>query len=165
MRKLTVWICTLLFFCMISGCGAKKQEFEAPVNFYYCRKEISYNTSTGVLQPEIREGSSFHSNLTACLRAYMLGPTSSDLHRVIPAEVYLVSCELQENTALVVMSNQFSQLSGVDLWTACSALMLTVNDFADVEHLTIQVKDALPEAASEFTISMDDIVLIDTMNE
>jgi len=165
MKKISLLICISLIICIFGGCAAKKQEFQTPVNFYYAKKDITYNSVSGVLQPEVREGAGFHGNLTACLRAYMLGPSSQDLQQLIPTDVYMVSCQEDEESVSVVMSNTFSQLSGVDLTTACSALLMTIHDYKGANVLHISVKDGLLDDMAVLTLSMDDIVLIDTVEE
>ena len=163
MKKIALILSVLVVLNLFCGCTAKKEEFEEPVNFYFGRKEIAYNSPSGVIQAELREGASFHNNLTACLRTYMLGPASSHLQRLIPADVYLVSCQLEEETAAVVMSSQFSELSGLELSTACSALLMTIHDYSGVQTLKISAKDALVNDEDEFVLSMDDIVVLDTV--
>ena len=166
MRKIVLILtCVTLVLCLLCACSAKKQEFEDPVSFYFAKKEISYNSSTGVLYPEIREGKTFHNNLIACLRAYMLGPDSTELQRLIPSDVYLVSCEQEEDVVNLVMSNQFSQLSGIELSTACSALLLTIHDYTGATTMNLSVKDGLVDGKDVFALSMDDIVLIDVNKE
>ena len=162
MKRFTIFLCCVLLLSAFCSCSAKDEEFEAPVNFYYCSKEISYNSPTGVIQPEIREGVGYYNNLTAFLRAYLLGPVSDELVSFIPADAYLVSCHVDEGVATVVMSTQFAKLSGVDLSAACSALLMTIHDYTGANTLKVSAKDSLLDAKDEFVITMDEIVLMDT---
>lgn len=165
MRKICILIVCIMILQILCGCAGKKQEFQDPVNFFYCNKEFSYNSPTGVIRAEVREGAGFHGNLTACLRAYMLGPSSTDLQRLIPTNVYMVSCENMGDEVTIVMSSQFSELSGVELSAACSALLLTVHDFTGAETLRISAKDSRLDDKDELLLNLADIVLIDTVNE
>ena len=161
MKKLCILICCVLLLQMLCACNGKNEELKAPVNFYFRNKEITYDSPTAVIYPEVREGAGFHENLTAMLRSYFLGPNSSDLERFIPTDVYMVSCEHTADEVTIVMSNQFTKVTGVDLTAACSALLLTVHDFTGAETLKISAKDAQLDDKDEIVMSIEDIVLID----
>ena len=164
MKKICILICCVLLLQMCCACASKKNELKEPVNFYYGRETISYNSDSGVIQPELREGSGFHGNVTALLHAYLLGPSSSELRRLIPADVYLVSCDVDNEVITIELSNPFSKISGIELSTACSALLLTVHDYTGAETLYISTKDGRLEDKDTLMLKMDDIVLIDTVN-
>ena len=161
MKKLCILICCVLLLQMLCACNGKNEELKAPVNFYYRNKEITYDSPTAVIYPEVREGAGFHENLTAMLRSYFLGPNSSDLERFIPTDVYMVSCEHTDDEVTIIMSSQFAKVTGVDLTAACSALLLTVHDFTGAETLKISAKDAQLDDKDEIVMSIEDIVLID----
>ena len=161
MRKLCVFLCCVLMFHMLTACGRNAEDYQMPVRYYFNNKEISYNTQAGVIQAEIREGADLHGNLTAFLHSYLRGPASSDFKRIIPADVYLVSCEVKDDSAEIVFSNQFAELTGIELVSACSALMMSVNAFTEVDTLCISAKNALIDEKEVYIISMDDIVLSD----
>lgn len=161
MKKVCVILCCCLLLQSLCACAGNQEEFKEPVNFFYLNKEISYHSPTGVIQPETIEGSAFHDNLTAFLNAYLRGPVSEELESPIPADVYLVSCEITNDTAAVVLSSQFSKLSGVELSTACSALALSVHSFAGTEGLQISAKNSQLDDKDMIILDIDDIVLID----
>lgn len=161
MKKLCILICLSLVLQMLGGCSRKEEDFQEPVNFYYCNNEVAYNSATGVIHPEIREGAGFYGSLTAFLQAYLLGPKNSDLYTLIPSDVYLVSCEISDNTATIVLSKSVEKLSGIDLVTACSALLLSVYEYAGITTISVSAKDGRLDDKDQFVLSMDDIVLID----
>ena len=163
MRKFCLFLCCMLLIQMLCACGGKTESFEEPVNFYYTKEEISYNSSDGAIQAEVQEGAELHGNLTAFLHAYLRGPQSTNFKRTIPKDVYLVSCEINDEFVEIVFSKQFSNLSGIDLVCACSALLLSVHDFTGVDSLHIIAKNALIEEKEVYVITMDDIVLMDTV--
>lgn len=163
MKKLCLLLCCVLVLQLLCACSGNKEDFQEPVNFYYGNKEISYNSPAGVIRAEIQEGSSFHGNLTAFLRAYLLGPTSTELYSFIPADVYVVSCQVSENIATIVLSSQFANLSGIELSAACSALMMTIHDYTGATTMVISAKDSQLDAKDEIVINLDDVVLMDTM--
>ena len=163
MKKICMLISCLLLIQMLCACVGKKDDFKDPVNFFFCSKEISYNSPTGVIYPEIREGAGFHGNLAAMLRAYFYGPNRDDLKRPVPAEVYMVSCEQNGNIVTIVMCSQFSKVTGVDLSTTCSALLMTVHDFTGADTIKISAKDAQLDDKNEIILSLNDIILIDAV--
>lgn len=161
MKKICILICCCLLLQMLCSCSGKKEEFEDPVSFFYCNREIAYNSPTGVIQAETREGSGFQGNLTAFLNAYLRGPVSTELESPVPSDVSLVSCERNGDTVTIVLSAQFSKLTGIELSTACSALMMTVYDYTGAETLQVRAKDSQLDDKNEIVLGIDDIVLID----
>lgn len=161
MKKLCILICLSLILQMLGGCSRKEEDFQEPVNFYYCNNEVVYNSATGVIHPEMREGAGFYGNLTAFLQAYLLGPKGSDLYSLIPSDVYLVSCEISDDIATIVLSKSFEKLSGIDLVTASSALLLSVHEYAGINTISLCAKGGRLDDKDQFVLSMDDIVLID----
>lgn len=162
MKRFVLFLCYALLLTSLCACSSKDEEFDEPVNFYYRSKEISYNSPTGVIQPEVREGAGYYGNLTAFLRAYLFGPVSDELQSFIPTDAYMVSCQIDNGVATVVMSAQFANLSGVDLSAACSALLMTIHDYTGADTLQVSAKDSLLDGKDTFVITMDSIVLMDT---
>lgn len=162
MKKICLLICFSLMLHMLCACSGKTEELREPVNFYYCNIEIDYNTFNGVIHAETHEGAGFYGNLNAFLHAYLLGPDSDELYSLIPSEVYLVSCELDGDEVSIVLSKQFEKLSGVDLSIACSALLMTVHEYTGANTMIISAKDGKLDDKDQITISMDNIVLLDT---
>lgn len=164
MKRINILICIVLVLQMFCSCTADSEDFENPVNFYYCKEEISYNSASGVIHPETRDGSNFHGNLTACLRAYLLGPETEVLVSPIPKDVYLVSCSVDGDVAELVFSTQFSKLSGVKLTTACSAILMTLHDYTGVQMLKISAKDSTLDGHEYIEMHLDEIVLLDAVS-
>lgn len=163
MKRFCLLLCCILMIQVLCGACTKKEELQEPVNFYYCNAEVSYNSSTGVLCPEVREGMTFRGNIVALLGAYLSGPHDTGLQSPIPNDVYLISCELDEDTVNILLSTQFAKLSGLDLTTACSALLLTVHDYTGVQTLCVSAKNAKVDDKDIFVLTMEDIVLMDAV--
>ena len=161
MKRTTLFICCFLLIFLLCACKDQKEDLVEPVNFYYANSEITFHSDDGVLAKEMREGASFHGNLSAFLHAYLRGPESSSLESIIPSDVYLVSCRIEDKTATIVLSSQFSALSGLKLTTACSGLLLTLHDYADIEILCIQSKGERLDGKDSIILSLDDIILTD----
>ena len=163
MKKLAILMCCILFLQSLSACRTAKDDFTEPVNFYYEKTEVSYNSTFGVIENETREGAGFQGNITAFLHAYLRGPESETLQSIIPSDVYLVACVIDGEAADITLSTQFSKLSGVRLTTACSAILLTLHDYVGIEELTIRAKENQLEDQDEIFLTMQDVILIDTV--
>lgn len=160
MRKFCFFLCCVLIVAQFAGCSHNDDEIQQPVNLYYINKEISYNSPEGVICYEIREGAQLH-NLFDLLCAYLDGPVSSHLQSFISNGVTVQSCFVENDTAYIHFSSQFSELSGIKLITACSALLLTAHDYCDVQSVCIQAESSKLDDKDEFILSLDEIVLMD----
>lgn len=163
MKKLSLLLCCVLVLQMLCACSGKEEEFKIPTNFYYCRREFSYNSSQAVIQPEVREGFGYQGNVDTFIRAYLYGPVSEGLETLIPSNVYLVSSSVDDQVAEIIFSKQFSELSGVKLTTACSAVLLTIHEFSGVESVRIYAKDAQLDDKDYIELTLDDVVLLDAI--
>lgn len=162
MKRISLLLCCLVLLQTFCSCSAKREEYQKPVNFYYCNKEVSYHSPHAVLQPEVREGYSYHDNAVALMHAYLQGPESSALETWIPSDVYLSSCTIENGVAHIVLSNQFAKVTGYKLSLMSSAIFLTLHEFSGIEELRLCAKGAQIDEQDVFTLTMDDIVLIDT---
>lgn len=160
MRKRSLLLCCALLLHLLTGCSRKEDAMRKPVNFYYMNREISYNTPDGVICAEIHEGAQFYT-LEDLLLEYWDGPNSPDLQSLIPNEVSLLACDVVGETAYVYLSSQFSELTGIELTTVCSAILLTIHDFADVRTVCVRAENSKLDEKEEFLLSLDEIVLMD----
>ena len=163
MRKIACIFCCIMLLTLLCACGNKNEEFQSPVNFYYVNKDISYNSPTSVICTEVREGISFYGNLTVFLRAYLDGPKSSDLQTYIPTGTELLSCVVSGNAATLTFSEEFSKLNGSRLSVASGALLLSANDFANINTIVIRVENGRWDEKDELCMSMDELVLMDSV--
>lgn len=162
MRKFTFLLCCVMLLQLFAGCSGNNEEIEKPVSFYYINNEISYNSPEAVISDEIREGAQFQS-LEDLLAEYLDGPVSSELQTLIPSNVSLLSCVVNRDTADIYLSSQFSELSGINLTIACSAMLLTVHDFSGVQSICVYAENEKLDDKETFLLSLDDIVLVDTV--
>ena len=164
MRKIPLLLCFVLILQLISGCTRKNEEIKQPVTFYYANKVVSYNTPDAVIGNEIREGADFR-KLEDLLHVYLRGPLSSELQSMIPNGVSLQSCVVEDKIAHIYLNTKFAELSGIKLTTVCSAFLLTVNEYADIQTVSIRAENAKLDDKEAFVLSIDDIVLLDTVTQ
>lgn len=163
MKKIVILICCSLLLLSLLGCGKSKEDFTTPVNFYYEKTDFSYNSECGVIEKEVREGAALQGNVTAFMHAYLRGPDINDLQSIIPSDVYLVSCLIENETAYLTFSSQFSRLTGMKLTTACSAVLLSLHDYIGIDTVSIQAKESKLDDKDMIVLSMEDVVRIDTV--
>ena len=165
MKKLIV--CILCFTMMLSLCSCKANEEEIlePAEFYYCRETIGYNSLEGVIAAETRESVHFAGDPQLLLESYLRGPRSEEMISPLPAGVKLLSYEKIDDTVFLLFSKEFSTLSGIRLSTACSCIVMTLYAYADVTQVCFQAKSGQLDNKDEVTMTISDIVLLDTMVE
>lgn len=163
MKKIVCILFCALILLSLCACGKQQAELKEPTNFYYINKDISYNSPTGVISAEVREGITFHGNFASFLRAYLQGPESSDLQTYIPAETKLISCAIKGDEVVLTFNEEFSKLSGVKLSAASSALLMSIHDYAGINTLTIRVEHGRLDDKDELRLTLDDIVLMDSV--
>lgn len=163
MKRMLCILCCVLLLPAFLGCKNNQTEFLEPANFYYLNKDITYNSASGVISPEIRETVDMHGDLTVFLNAYLQGPESSNLEPAIPADVKLVTCAVIDKTVTLTFSEGFANLSGARLSSACTALLLSVHDFTGAESIRVCAKNSLLDEKEDIYLTINDVVLIDTV--
>lgn len=161
MKKTVLLIFAALLGILLLGCGKDSTEFVEPANFYYLQREISYNSSNGVICPEIVDIAEYGADTMKILNAYLTGPKSQDLISPIPTGVRIQSCSIQGQEASLTLSREFSALTGVKLSSACSCIALTLGEFADVEIVHFQIDEEMLDGKEQITLMISDIVLLD----
>jgi len=163
MKKIAWILCFATLISLLCACGSKKMEYKVPTNFYYIAKDISYNSPAGVICAEVREGISYYGNLTVFLRDYLQGPESSDLQTYIPAGTEMRSCTISGDEATLTFSEEFSKLNGSRLSVVSGALLLSSHDFANINTVIIRVENGTLDDKDELCMTMDDLVLMDSV--
>ena len=163
MKRLTALILCVLLIALCA-CGNQKSDLVQPGNFYYCSEEISYNSLGGVIQAEVREMKNFHNNAEAMLDAYLLGPHGSEYVTPVPAHTELISLKITDGDAYLMLSDEFAQISGMQLSTACACIAMTLSEYADVDTLHFSVETKQLDNKDEVILCVSDIVLLDAEN-
>lgn len=158
------YLSLILLLCMcfsFVGCQNKSEELKVPANFYYLKQEFSYGVEDAVIAPEIRESVHIRDNLSALLKEYLHGPKDNALTRAVPTRVSIVEVYKENRTVTLVLSPEFSRLSGIDLTLACACLSMTVMDYADADTVEIMVPDELLGDSERIKMTREDLLLLD----
>jgi len=78
-----------------------------------------------------------------------------------PSGVSIHSLKLKEDHATIVLSDQFAQLSGVNLTRSCICITRTVSELTGVSTVTVGCKTELIDGEQAITFSNSDILWID----
>ena len=164
MKKVISLLLGILIVLSFCACNSSNENFQEPINFYYCTEEITYNTKHGVVKPEIREGIIYSNNVQMMLRAYLEGPIDSSYVSYIPSEAKLVSFQRNNTEAFVTFSEEFAELTGIKLTTACSCVAMTISEYCGVDVLYIRAENSQLDNKDAIKISIADIVLMDELS-
>ena len=159
-KSFILLLCIVLIFSLCA-CRQKHTDFQEPVNFYYCADEVSYNTSDAVIGMQVHEGVDFHTDPEKMLKSYLRGPKSNDYTSLIPNGTALISYDVIGDVCYLKFSDEFAQLSGIRLSTACSCIVLTLNDYSGVETVSFSTQTQQLDNKDELVISASDIILLD----
>ncbi len=154
MKRLLILLCALL----LAGCTQKEPPIQSPVTFYYLQTEITYGSEASILGQEIFEGAGHEQDIRYLLNVYLLGPTSPALSFPIPQGTVLVDFSVHERHGLVILSNQFAKLTGIDLTATCACITKTLLQLADIDSVEIQcTTESLGDTG---TVIMDEAAIL-----
>ncbi len=159
MKKLLPLILTTLL--LLSACTPAAGNIQAPVNFYYPRETFDYDAPDGVIASEVRESADC-ADENEILQRYFRGPEDPMFQRPFPAATELVSLQLQENVATIILTDNISTLTGMDLTLACACIAKTAIDILNVEQVTIQAQTQSLGGQTSITLTLEDLLLLDS---
>ena len=135
--------------------------FRSQTTFYYCIKQADYSSENSAIGSESCSEPIHHLDYNKILENYFSGPNSSELLSPFPAGTKLVSFTLDQQTAHIVLSDHFAELSGVDLTVACACLSITVENMTNCATVTISAEKKLLDNQESITIDTKSLLLTD----
>ena len=166
MKKMTALLLCITILLCVCGCKKEKPALIAPVSFYYRTTDMTYDGTTTVIGVEQRESAGFDGNTLLMLNAYFNGPTSPGLTSPFPRALKAIDYSDFGATALVEISSDISQLSGIDLSIACACIARTVFELNEkIERVQIFSSGPYLDGSNSITIARNDIILSDTASE
>lgn len=161
MKRLICLVLAVLLLLGSTGCNSRKDEIKEPVNFYYCREtdKVIYGAGDGVVAREIREGSGMETD--KLLSLYLKGPQTEGLSRTFPKGVSLISLTIENDTAVIVLSDFFSALTGIDLTIGCACLTLTVCELTGAKGITVSTETTLLDGNRSVSMTVEEVLLLD----
>ena len=132
-----------LLLTVLSFVGCRQSANTVTVNFYYFTDEPEYHTQSSVIQAEKRKVGANLSDLEGILRLYMDGPISGKLDSPFPLGTVLKTVQPGKDVVEIVLSDEISKLSGIELMIACACLAKTVLEISRSEIVRIRAENAL----------------------
>ncbi len=150
MKKL---LCLLLLCFLLLGCTAQPEGY----SFYYPRTQdtMVYGTDTSLIGPAYREVSDTAPTLADLLQLYLDGPTESGFSNPFPKGIQLLRAYRDQNTLILELSLEFSQLEGIRQTLAKACIAATCRELADVENFLIL------SAEESYAFSIQDFAFLD----
>ena len=153
MRKLTALLLALTLAFTSVACTAPEDEHTL---FYYLRSEetILYGEPDGLIAPLSREltGSG---QLDTTLQLYMEGPNEENFRSPFPKGTYLLSTIQRDDMLVVVLSREFSTLSGIHLTLAGACLTATCHDLTGLTRVQVRSGEHI------YDFNLNDFVFLD----
>ena len=159
MKKWISFALVLSLALSVWGCGS--DTFKDPGNFYYRRIDSQFEGTDGIIAPEIREMKDLRGNIGKILQAYMEGPESSDLESPIPRDTTILEWKMIYSSLHINFSNQFAQLSGIDLTVACACIAKTCMELTDATTIRIRADGALLNGSTYIVMTEENLNVID----
>ena len=156
---LSICLCVLL----LCSCSRKDPVYLEPVNFYYCNKTVSYNSPAALISPEVHESAGFENDIVRFMEQYLKGPNSDELSMLIPAGTVLHAARVQDDSVLLDFNQEFAELSGIELTIASVCVVRSLHEFVGIETVVFRAENALLDDKDSFTLSLEDIVMMDTV--
>lgn len=165
MKRLSVLLLLFLMLPALCACAPEK-EIDAPVSYHYLRApqsngEIHHGSADSVITAEIRESAGHEGDYAYLLEIYLLGPLDPDYRTPYPVGTFLEEFSLENGIADITLSDNFGELTGIDLTLACGCLTLTVMDLTGAETVIIRAEDAQLDGKESITMDRGSIILTD----
>ncbi len=161
MKKWIAPVLVVLILVALAGCGSSLKE---PVSFYYLRtaETIQYGAEDGMIASEEREASGHIEDLQYLLSLYLAGPLDLGLESPFPAGIKMDHLVIHRDSLVIVLSEDFSGLSGMDLTAACACLTATCFSLTDADEITIISPECGENDGVNLTFDRQSFALVDT---
>jgi germination protein M len=153
-QLLMVLLCALLLAAV--GCGQTDEG--QTMSFYYRVVDDQVYDTNDVIQPESRKVDPDLS-LEQLLTLYLAGPESAQYTSPFPRDTAVESVQQTETCVEVVLSAEFSQLSGINRTIAEGCLTMTLDQLDGVETVEVYVSGEFTQTDGH---AAADYVLADT---
>ena len=161
--KKFISILLIVAFCLsISGCQQKTEPIKSPVTFYYSRAEFDHGNQDSVILGETRESAGLKSDLIKLLNEYLAGPLSDQLTSPSPGGTRVKNIWIENDVAILSVTDQMSLARGIQLTLACACLAKTFMEISGIETVKIQAQTVKLSATGYILIDKDNILLLDS---
>lgn len=152
----------VVILILISGCSGQGKHMNA--DFYYSYAEISFASTDQTIGSEHRIINADPLNYHAILTKYLEGPQSSEFANPFPTGTKIVSITVDQQIASIVLSDNFSDLTGIELTLACACLSLTTERITGCAQVQLSAEKALLDSKKSITINTNELSFTDSQN-
>ncbi len=160
------WICVFLsavLLLSLAACSEGKPTYEQPVQFYYRTAGTDHDLPDRIIGAVTAEGAGYEGNSAALLNEYLKGTSEEGYASPFPYSTKLLSMEVKDDTAHLLMNSALSRLSGVELSTACACLAMTTMELTGVSTVRIRSGYFTLDGAEEITMTRENLILQDLL--
>lgn len=161
MKKLiSLVLCAAVLFTL-AACTEEEPKIEQPVQLYYRTAVADTEIASSVIAPLTAEGAGLKDDPQALLNEYLKGTSESGYLTTFPASTKLLSLELTEDTATLLLNPSITRLSGVDLTVACACITMTTIELTGVTTVRIRASNSTLDGAEEIVMDAESLILQD----
>ena len=164
MRK-TDWVPVLLLVLgLLTGCSRQpaQEEMLRPFDCFYLQSAEQYSQTEGVLGTERVDLGSGEEDYEAIAAYYLAGPRSETLHSPFPKGLRCLGAERSGSVLYLKLSEEFSQLSGVDVTLAAACFVRTFTQLEGVERVNLSCEGSSFSGLLAVSYSPEDFLFLDT---
>lgn len=155
------FISLLLIVVLFVSFGACSKNNNESVLFYYLKTDFKFGTDQTIITPEKRDAAGHYNQYDKLMEAYLSGPIDSAYSSPFPSGTSLISLEINNTRAHIVVSSHLATLSGHKLTIACACIGKTLLEMVDVRSVEIKAQDSLLNGMQSVILSENDLFLWD----
>lgn len=159
MKRIIIFSLALLLLVSSLGCSRQEDSIDVPVEFYYRKATLSYNSEQAVLCSETRESSGY--DLTGLFNNYLQGPITDECVSPFPAGVKVLAIDQSGSSLSIELSAPLAELSDINLTLACACLCKTAIGLTQCTTVEISVPNATLNGSTSIIMDEQHLLLLD----
>ena len=159
MKRWISMACAAAMLFTLCACSKNNPSVVSPVNFYY--KTDPANYQAGSITPEVRDSDGYDDNLKGLIQLYIDGPASKSYLNPFPKRLTVKSITVNNTTVELQLNAAFTQLTDLDMTTACACLTMTLLEITQRHRLIITAIDESGNVIYTGSMTRDHILLSD----
>lgn len=153
----------LLFGCVGCGQGANR-DLKDPVTFYYLTDPELDSSFDSSFVTEIHEGSSYAQDRIALLNFYFEGPYTEGAISPFPKKLRAITIDQPGKAVQLLLSDEITTLTGLDLTLACACLSQTVFALYDCKAVEIRCESGQIDGKEFIRIDAENLIFHDSVH-
>ena len=151
MKKTLIFILIVSLMVCLGGCSEADSDLAKPINVYYCRKNIDYQTEMGVFAVKILDFRDWDGRMLAFMNFYLSGQVDENMTSPFPAGASINAIEYRKDSLKIQLNPLFSRLSACELTIACACISLTLFELTSAYSVTFSYYNSTNETIAVMT--------------